>query len=402
MPTVISLYTGAGGLDWGLEAAGFRTSVCIELDAQCVQTLRHNRDWPVIDRDITTVPTEEMLEAAGLRPGQVDLVAGGPPCQPFSKSAYWSSGDTKRLDDPRANTLGEYMRVVEDSLPRAFLLENVQGLAYKGKDEGFLYLQQRIEEINKRKGVNYSFEARVLNAADFGVPQIRERIFIIGSREGTRFQFPAPRFANPNLETPQGSVFKLPAYRNAWDAIGDLNDVEHGKELDVRGKWGGLLPSIPEGENYLWHTERGGGTPIFRWRSRYWSFLLKLAKARPSWTIQAQPGSAIGPFHWKNRRLSPREMARLQTFPDSVEILGGITAIQRQLGNAVPSAVAELLGLEIRKQFFGEDVDSRNLSLIPPIRTCPDPEPITEVPTSYHSVKWGNYRKNAATAGQSG
>src|SRR5690625_2840374 len=344
MPTVISLYTGAGGLDWGLEAAGFRTSVCIELDAQCVQTLRHNRDWPVIDRDITTVPTEEMLEAAGLRPGQVDLVAGGPPCQPFSKSAYWSSGDTKRLDDPRANTLGEYMRVVEDSLPRAFLLENVQGLAYKGKDEGFLYLQQRIEEINKRKGVNYSFEARVLNAADFGVPQIRERIFIIGSREGTRFQFPAPRFANPNLETPQGSVFKLPAYRNAWDAIGDLNDVEHGKELDVRGKWGGLLPSIPEGENYLWHTERGGGTPIFRWRSRYWSFLLKLAKARPSWTIQAQPGSAIGPFHWKNRRLSPREMARLQTIPDSLEILGWITPIQRQVGKAVPSDVAGLLG----------------------------------------------------------
>lgn len=402
MPTVISLYTGAGGLDWGLEAAGFRTSACIEIDAQCVRTLRHNRDWSVIDRDITTVPTEEMLEAAGLRPGQVDLVAGGPPCQPFSKSAYWSSGDTKRLDDPRANTLGEYMRVVEDSLPRAFLLENVQGLAYKGKDEGFLYLQQRIEEINKRKRVNYSFEARVLNAADFGAPQIRERIFIIGSREGTRFQFPAPRFANPNLEAPQGSVFNLPAYRNAWDAIGDLNDVEHGKELDVRGKWGGLLPSIPEGENYLWHTERGGGTPIFRWRSRYWSFLLKLAKARPSWTIQAQPGSAIGPFHWKNRRLSPREMARLQTFPDSVEILGGITAIQRQLGNAVPSAVAELLGLEIRKQFFGEDVDSRNLSLIPPTRTCPNPEPITEVPTSYRSVKWGSYRKNTAAAGQAG
>src|SRR5690606_3800773 len=112
-PTIISLYTGAGGLDLGLEAAGFHTAVCVEMDAQCVRTLKHNRDWPVLDRDISTIPSEEILEVAGLRPGEVDLVAGGPPCQPFSKSAYWSSGDTKRLNDPRAATLGEFMRVVE-------------------------------------------------------------------------------------------------------------------------------------------------------------------------------------------------------------------------------------------------------------------------------------------------
>lgn len=395
---MVSLYTGAGGLDLGLEAAGFRSAVCVEVDAQSVKTLRHNRDWPVIDRDIATVPVEEMLETAGLAPGEADLVAGGPPCQPFSKSAYWSSGDTKRLQDPRATTLGDYMRVVEHALPRAFLLENVFGLTYKGKDEGYQFLKQRIAEINREKKVRYSFYGAVLNAAAFGVPQIRERVFIIGCREGAHFDFPAPRFADPSDASTQESLFSLAPYRTAWDAIGDLGSIDHGDELQVRGKWGALLPSIPEGENYLWHTDRGGGLPLFKWRSRYWSFLLKLAKARPSWTIQAQPGSAIGPFHWRNRRLSPREMARLQTFPDNYEVLGGITAIQRQLGNAVPSALAEVLGLEIRRQILGDRVPRQSVSLVPPRRDTPEPEPVRDVPTQYHSIQWGEYRRKDRVA----
>src|SRR6185369_15502643 len=104
-----------------------------------------------------------------------------------------------------------------------------------------------------------------------------------------------------------------------------------------------LLPSIPEGENYLHHTPRKGGLPLFGWRTRYWSFLLKLAKNQPSWTIQAQPGSAIGPFHWQNRRLAWQEMAALQTFPREFEIASSTVEIQRQIGNAVPSLMAEIL-----------------------------------------------------------
>ena len=87
------------------------------------------------------------------------------------------------------------------------------------------------------------------------------------------------------------------------------------RTLTVGGKWADLLPTIPEGQNYLWHTNRGGGSQLFGWRTRYWSFLLKLAKNLPSWTIQAHPGSSIGPFHWRNRKLSVPEMCRLQTFP---------------------------------------------------------------------------------------
>ena len=117
---------------------------------------------------------------------------------------------------------------------------------------------------------------------------------------------------------------------------------------------GRSLPSIPEGENYLWHTARGGGIELFGWRRRYWNFLLKLAKDRPSWTIQAQPGPSVGPFHWKNRRLSNRELCRLQTIPDGYSVVGGIRAAHKQIGNAVPSALAEVLALAIREQVFDE------------------------------------------------
>ncbi|MCK6595953.1 MAG: DNA cytosine methyltransferase [Bacteriovoracaceae bacterium] len=366
---VISLYTGAGGLDYGLEAAGFETAVAIEMDKWCCKTLRHNRSWPVIESKVEEVTSKTILETAGLKKGEAGLLVGGPPCQPFSKAGYWMNGDAKRLNDPRSNTLGEYMRVLEDTLPHAFILENVFGLAYKGKDEGLVFLKTRLEEINKKNKVKYTFNWKVINTAEFGVPQIRERVFIVGSRDGIEFNFPEPRFRNPDdgLDLPlMSSQKQLEPFRTAWDAIGDLVDPnENPKKSQVGGKWGALLPSIPPGENYLYHTERGGGQPLFKWRSRYWSFLLKLHPEKPSWTIQAQPGTAIGPFHWNNRRLTMREMARIQTFPDDVEILGGNSNIQKQLGNAVPSAVGELLGKEIKKQVFGMKVNSLQLSLVP-------------------------------------
>ena len=151
----------------------------------------------------------------------------------------------------------------------------------------------------------------------------------------------------------------------------------------MRGKWGDLLASIPEGQNYLWHTDRGGGRPLFGWRRRYWSFLLKLAKDRPSWTIQAQPGPAIGPFHWKNRLLSHRELCRLQTFPDDVTMLGGRGDVQRQIGNAVPSLLSEVLGREILTQFLGREVKGE-LRLMPPDkRPFPPAERTLAVPSKF-------------------
>jgi DNA (cytosine-5)-methyltransferase 1 len=386
-PVAISLFTGAGGLDYGFEAAGFQTSVAVEMDHDCCETIRRSRPtWRVMERSIFEVSTPEMLELAGRRAGDIDVLVGGPPCQPFSKAGYWAQGDSLRLRDPRADTLSAYLRVLEEATPRVFLLENVEGLIYRGKDEGLRLLLDRITEINQRTMSNYQPVVKVLNAADFGAPQRRARVFLIGARDGAPFHFPEPTHRDPDdALTPRSCT--LPRYRTAWDALANVGP-EPGEDLKPKGKWAGLLPSIPEGENYLWHSARGGGKQLFGWRTRYWSFLLKLAKARPSWTIQAQPGPAIGPFHWDNRRLSMRELCRIQTFPDDVVIFGGRTSVQKQVGNAVPSLLAEVLGRAIRTQLLGLPVLHEPLHLLPRSRgEPPPPEPVAPVPRKFLALE---------------
>ncbi len=381
----ISLFTGAGGLDLGFEAAGFDTAVAVEIDPEAVTTLRANRAWPVLDRDIHTIESAELLERASLGEGEADVLIGGPPCQPFSKAGYWAHGDTLRLDDPRAGTIAAYLRVLRDTLPRAFLLENVPGLAYHGKSEGLELIRRSIDTINRERGTHYSLSVERLNAADHGVPQLRERVFVVGSREGDVFRFPAPTH-QPLPEDGQEVLSSLPTHATAWDALADVVEDDERLELRMRGKWAKLLPTIPEGHNYLWHTERGGGLRLFGWRRRFWSFLLKLAKDRPAWTIQAQPGPAVGPFHWKSRRLSARELCRLQTVPDDYQVLGSLQAVQRQLGNAVPSALAEVLARAIRRQLLGDDIDAQPTLIPSPKRPIPEPEPVRAVPRKFRDL----------------
>jgi DNA (cytosine-5)-methyltransferase 1 len=379
-PTTISLFTGAGGLDFGLEAAGFDTRVAVELDAVACRTLRLNRSWEVLEGDICAISSQEILQKGGLKVGEVDLLAGGPPCQPFSKAGYWRHGDARRLTDPRANTLTEYLRVLEDTRPRAFLLENVPGIAFSGKSEGLQYLEKGIGEINRRTGTRYGMSWRVLNATDYGVPQLRQRVFIVGSRDGLPFQFPDPKFFAPE----DAAVRGCQRFRTAWDALADSPAHPFDDTLMVRGKWADLLPSVPEGQNYLWHTARGEGEKIFGWRTRYWSFLLKLAKNKPAWTIPAQPGPAIGPFHWNNRHLTAAELCRLQTFPKGLKFACSRNEVQRLLGNAVPSLITEILGWEIRQQLLGLPSAPQSFELLPPARrNCPPAERVKPVAKEY-------------------
>lgn len=384
MLKAISLFTGVGGLDFGFGAAGFKTAVAVEMDAVCCSTLKLNRPWPVIEGDIHAVTSKHLLKTAKLKPGEVDVLIGGPPCQPFSKSGYWARGDALRLDDPRADTLTAYLRVLRDAQPKAFLLENVYGLAYKGKSEGLDRILAGIEQINRETGSNYQPIWQVIDAASYGVPQHRERVFIVASRDGKAFKFPKVTHGDPD-DLLLGA--DIEPFRTTWDALGDLPARPNDPALRMTGKWADLLSSIPEGENYLWHTPRGGGLPLFGWRTRYWSFLLKLAKDRPSWTIQAQPGPATGPFHWNNRRLSAQELCRLQTFPDDLQFDCGRGDIQRMLGNAVPSLVAEVIGRAIRAQLLGKPVKKKRLALLPPRRKMtPAPEPVAKVPRCYRSL----------------
>ncbi len=380
---VLSLFTGAGGLDLGLEAAGFRNSGCVEFDDDSKETLRRNRpEWKLAEPgDIFAHRPNELLDMFGLAQGDISVVSGGPPCQPWSKSSYWFNGGPMRLEDPRAATLQAYLNVVEAALPDTVLLENVKGLCYKGKDEGLRLLREGLGQINRRHGTGYDPQVIHINSADYGVPQNRERVFVLAQRGGLHLKLPAPTHSAVGVE--RGLLPRT----TAWDAIGHLDADELCSSLPMQGKWRALLPTIPEGQNYLWHTARGGGEPLFGWRTRYWSFLLKLAKDHPSWTIQAQPGSATGPFHWRNRRLSVEEMCRLQTFPSEYAICGAYGSARRQVGNAVPSAIGELLGLEIRRQFYGRRV-RRRLRLIPQhLPEPPAPEPAMPVPEGYLNLR---------------
>ena len=279
--------------------------------------------------------------------------ASGPPCQPFSKSANWRNphGAARGLKDGRADTIAQYLRVLREAQPAAFLLENVFGLAYRVNQAALRLLQRGIAEAG------YTFACGVLNAADFGVPQIRERFFLVGARKDLRpqgLQLPSPTHGEG------APLLRLKPYATAKEAFDGLPPQQVTPELVLRGKHAHLLPLVPPGENYLHFTaHRGHPKPLFRWRSRYWSFLLKLHPNRPSWTIQASPGPAIGPFHWENRRLTIEEIRRIQTFPDSYTIVGSRHSVQRQLGNAVPCMLARVIGDAIQRQLFERGSRSR-------------------------------------------
>lgn len=344
-PVAISLFSGAGGLDLGVEAAGYRVAAALECDADAALTMEknfHHLVSPVIRKDILETPTHEILQRAGLKPGQrPDLLVGGPPCTPFSKSGFWLEWKRAGLD-PSASLLQAYTRVLVEAKPRAFILENVYALTYNNKASRPAY-ERLLREIDDAK---YHCHAKVLNAADYGVPQVRPRLFIVGVPKGS----PLPELPDPThtgMWERRASGGGTTPHVTAGQALAGVDCEPEPGEV-MRGQYAHLLPGIPPGENYLYYTaERGHPEPLFKWRSRYWSFLLKLDPQRPSPTIQAQPGSNVGPFHWENRRLRVGEVRRLFTFPDEFELVGTRASIQAQLGNAVPPLLAQKVAARV-------------------------------------------------------
>jgi DNA (cytosine-5)-methyltransferase 1 len=341
-PTAISLFSGAGGLDLGVEAAGYRVAAANEIDDNAADTLEKNfvdsLVSPVDRRSITDIPTRDLLRAAGLRGAErPELLVGGPPCTPFSKSGFWLDWKRDGLD-PTASLLQIYTGVLREAKPRAFILENVYALTFNNKASRPAY-DRLLREIDE---AGYAYSTGVLNAADYGVPQLRPRLFIIGAPKGK----PVPRLPEPNLtgsweRQRTGAAIDGAPHVTVGEALEGLVCDPEPEEV-VRGQYAPLLADIPPGENYLFYTaRRGHPKPQFEWRSRYWSFLLKLDPNRPSPTIQAQPGPNVGPFHWENRRLRVPELKRLFTFPDEFAFVGSRASVQAQVGNSVPPLLAK-------------------------------------------------------------
>lgn len=357
---VLSLFSGAGGLDLAVERADaealetadpgsglLRVSVATDYNEPALQTLKANfQDAVTVTGDIRQLSTQQILGAAGLRPKEPVLVVGGPPCTPFSKSGFWLE-EKRQSRDPDASLLDEYVRVVRESRPEAFVLENVQGLSYRTHKAQFNRLLLSLGELG------YNPQWKVLLAADYGVPQLRRRVFVVGRRDGERFRFPESTHSGWSERDRKIDKSKIP-YVTAAEAFKGLPRLARASDDEiVDGEYGQLAAEVPPGQNYLWHTERYGGRDHFEWRSRYWTFLLRLDPNRPSTTLQAQPGPWVGPFHWTNvrtkdgveraRRLRVNEMLRLMSFPDSFKISGTRGEVQRQLGNAVPVELGKVV-----------------------------------------------------------
>jgi DNA (cytosine-5)-methyltransferase 1 len=343
--TAISLFSGAGGLDLGVEQAGYHVAAAVEMNHDAADTMEKNflgLTSPVIRQSILDVPTRDILRAAGLKGRErPDLLVGGPPCTPFSKSGFWLEWKRDGLD-PDASLLQAYTRVLAEAKPRAFILENVYALTYKNKASApaFARLLREIDEAG------YACRWKVLNAADYGVPQARPRLFVVGvPKRAPLPELPEPTHGGQWERRTTGHEGR--PHVTAGTALSGLVTSPEPEEV-VRGQWAHLLPDIPEGENYLHYTaERDHPSPLFEWRSRYWSFLLKLSPDRPSPTIQAQPGPNVGPFHWENRRLRVGELKRLFTFPDSFEFVGRRASVQAQVGNSVPPKLAAAVSLAL-------------------------------------------------------
>lgn len=371
---VVSLFSGAGGLDMAVERADAEplvredcgsglldVVVATDYNGEALGTLARN--FPrstVIPGDIRSTSTEELLAAGGLVPTEPVLVVGGPPCTPFSKSGFWLE-EKRGSRDPNASLLDEYVRVVREAKPEAFVLENVQGLTYKTHQAQFQRLLQGLGELG------YNPQWRVLSAADFGVPQLRKRVFVVGRRDGEAFRFPEATHSGWSEHSKVIDPTKLPhvTARQAFEGLPKLAQVEDDEIAE--GTFGELLSEIPPGQNYLWHTERYGGRNEFEWRSRYWTFLLRLDPDRPSSTLQAQPGPWVGPFHWENvttrlgtqraRRLRVNELLRLMSFPDDFKIAGSRVEVQRQLGNAVPLELGKaVVGALVRQLGYSPQI----------------------------------------------
>lgn len=338
MLNAISLFSGAMGLDLGLEKAGIHFNICQDFDPSCYDTMLANNK-PGMMGDIRYIDSGTILKTANLKKEEAFLLCGGPPCQPFS-----TAGKRMGINDPRGSLFMDYIRMVNETRPRFFIFENVKGLTSisvdkEGKPGGVLDII-----LSEFKRIGYSTVYGVLDAVQYGVPQFRERLIIIGSRDNEHIFLPHPTHfqihQNPNLR-----------WRTLDDTIRDIEDnpgpCTHFSEDRLQ-----YLRLVPEGGNWrdlpkdLQPFAMGGA-----WKSGGGKvgFFRRLSYAQPSPTVVTSPvQKATMMCHpTKDRPLSVREYARIQQFPEDWIIHGTLTNQYKQIGNAVPIGLAEAVGRAI-------------------------------------------------------
>jgi DNA (cytosine-5)-methyltransferase 1 len=336
---VLSFFSGAGGLDLGFEQAGFEIVRASDIDSPSCKTLNLNKGGFLNDHLAVACEDIRNTDLFAL-PTKIDLIIGGPPCQSFSASGRRAGGAAGRLD-MRGNLFQSYCKIIDHVRPKAFVFENVRGILSTNGGEDWTDI------VNAFKEIGYKLTYRILDALDFGAPQQRERMFLVGTRDDFEFLFPRPTHG-------PDSVNKLP-HISSGEALHGINEDENLNGLKMLdGKYAHLLHEVPPGQNYLFFTARRGyPKPIFAYRSRFSDFLYKADPAQPVKTLIAKPGKYTGPLHWDNRYFSVKEYKRLQGFPDGYQFYGSRDDIIRQIGNSVSPKIAYALALSVMKQIFG-------------------------------------------------
>lgn len=332
----LSLFSGAGGLDIGFNDIGFDIVSSVEIEKKFCETLELNtgkgRRFPT-----STVNCVDIRNFSGDGLGDIDFVIGGPPCQTFSAAGRRANG-VLGTTDARGVLFKEYVRLLKKISPKGFLFENVYGIIGAQKGEAWKEILEAFSEAG------YKLFYRILDAADYGVPQHRERLLIVGLKEGD-FKFPRPTHGPDSLDNAP--------YYNAETALEGVISKETDESNRLGGRFAKLLNDIPPGLNYSFYTEEmGHPNPIFAWRSKFSDFLYKADPNTPVRTIKASGGAYTGPLHWNNRFFNIEEYKRLQTFPDDYLLSGSKQIVVKQIGNSVPPQLARMLAIAIRIQVF--------------------------------------------------
>ena len=332
----LSLFSGAGGLDIGFSDVGFDIIESVEIEDKFCKTLRLNsgdgKQFP--ESKVNCIDIRE-FKTQGL--GKIDFIIGGPPCQTFSAAGRRANG-VLGTTDSRGVLFKEYVRILKEIRPKGFLFENVYGIIGAQHGEPWKDILKSFLEAG------YQLFYRILDAADYGVPQHRERLIIVGLQKG-EFKFPRPTHGPDSLDNQD--------FYTAQEAIRGVPLTAEESKSGIGGRYGNLLNAIPPGLNYSFYTEQMGHPyPVFAWRSKFSDFLYKADPDEPVRTIKASGGAYTGPFHWENRFFSYAEYKRLQTFPDDYEISGAKRTAVKQIGNSVPPQLARILAVAIRQQVF--------------------------------------------------
>lgn len=361
-PIALSFFSGAMGLDIGIEKAGFDVRLACEIDKFCRQTIALNKPKIALLTDINSYTAEDIRAKAGLKDcDEIDLIMGGPPCQAFS-----TAGNRKGFNDERGNVFLKYLSLCFELKPKYFVIENVRGLLscpmdHRPHDQrGSDYPDLSEDELkggalnfilNRLEKSGYGYSFNLYNSANFGTPQTRERVIIICSRDGKTPPFLVPTHS-------ENGEYGLPKWNTLKKCISNISQHDHITFPEKRLKYYRLLKS---GENWkslpIELQKEAMGKSYYSGGGKT-GFLRRLAWDKPSPTLVTHPAMpATDLAHPKeDRPLSVQEYKRIQEFPDTWELAGPIVQQYKQIGNAVPTGLGLAIGKLVMNLITGENI----------------------------------------------